>query len=78
MHRGGGEGGKSSNLSGKVMLVLENGVVIRVHANAVGEHVLLMVEKGVSAEIVGEIDVLVHRRGGAVAAADGGGLDAIG
>nr|GMC63419.1 acyl-protein thioesterase 2 [Ipomoea batatas] len=35
MHRGGGEGGKSSNLSGKVMLVLENGVVIRVHANAV-------------------------------------------
>lgn len=44
------------------MLVLEDGVVVSVHADAIGEHLLLVVEKGVGAEVIREVDTLVHRR----------------
>lgn len=43
-----------------MMLVLENGVVIGVHPNAVAKHLLLVVEEAIGAEIVGEINALVH------------------
>lgn len=42
-----------------MVFVLENRVVISVHSNTVGEHFFLVVEKGVCAEIIGEIDSLV-------------------
>ena len=51
------------------MFVVENGVVIRIHANSVAEHLLLVVEEAVCAEIVGEIHALIHGR----AAVDGSG-----
>lgn len=46
----------------EVVLVLKNGVVVSVHANSIGEHLLLVVEKGVGAEVIGKVDALVHRR----------------
>lgn len=51
-----------------MVFILENGVVVGVHSNAVAEHLLLVVEETIGAEIVGEIDALVHdavRGGGA-------------
>lgn len=53
-----------------MVLVLEDGVVVSVHADAIGEHLLLVVEEGVGAKVVREVDALVHRRRGAAAAAD--------
>ena len=44
------------------MLVLEDGVEISVHANAIAKHLFLVVEEGVSAEVLSEVHVLVHRR----------------
>lgn len=52
-----------------MVLVLEDGVVVSVHADAIGEHLLLVVEEGVGAKVVREVDALVHRRRGAAAAA---------
>lgn len=43
-----------------MVLVLENGVVVGVHPNAVAEHLLLVVEEAIGAEIVGEINALVY------------------
>lgn len=51
-----------------MVLVLEDGVVVSVHADAIGEHLLLVVEEGVGAKVVREVDALVHRRRGAAAA----------
>lgn len=48
-------------LAMEVVLILENGVVVSVHANSIGEHLLLVVKKGVGAEVVGEVDAFVHR-----------------
>lgn len=48
-----------------MVLVLEDGVVVSVHADAIGEHLLLVVEEGVGAKVVREVDALVHRRRGA-------------
>lgn len=62
-----------------MVLVLEDGVVVSVHADAIGEHLLLVVEEGVGAEVVREVDALVHRRRGAGAgAAAAAAADAVG
>lgn len=44
----------------EVMPVPKHGIEISVHANAVGEHLFLVVQKGVGAEVVGEIHAFVH------------------
>ncbi|KAG2727679.1 hypothetical protein I3760_01G168800 [Carya illinoinensis] len=49
---------------------LENGVEVSVHADPVREHLLLVVEKGVGAEILGKIHTLVHRSGATIPAHD--------
>ena len=49
----------------EMVLVLEHGVVVGVHADAVGEHLLLVVEVRVCAEVVGEVDTLVNGRSAA-------------
>ncbi|KAH7854027.1 hypothetical protein Vadar_009285 [Vaccinium darrowii] len=41
------------------MFILKNGVEVSVHADSVAEHLFLVVEKGVGAEVVGEIDSLI-------------------
>lgn len=46
-------------LSREVMFVLENSIIVSVHTNTIREHLFLVVEKGVSAEIVSKIDALV-------------------
>lgn len=46
----------------EVVLVLKNSVVVSVHANSIGEHLLLVVKKGVGAEVIGKVDAFVHRR----------------
>lgn len=43
-----------------MVLVLENGIEIGIHPDAVAEHILLVVEKAISAEIVSKISSLVH------------------
>ena len=55
--------------------VAEDGGVVGVHADAVAEHLLLVVEVGVGAEVVGEVHLLVHwaRAGGT----RGGGAGAV-
>lgn len=50
---------KETNLSSEVMLVLKNGMEVSVHANSVTEHLLLVIQKGVSAEILSKIDALI-------------------
>lgn len=45
------------------MLVLKNGIKVSVHANSVTEHLLLVIEKGVSAEILSKIDALIDLQG---------------
>jgi hypothetical protein len=54
--------------------VAENGGVVGVHADAVAEHLLLVVEVTVGAEVVGEVHFLVHR---APAGGAGGGGGAV-
>lgn len=49
------------------MFVYEDGVEVGVHANAIAEHLLLVVEEAVGAEVLREIHPLVHD--GAAAAA---------
>ncbi|KAG7996513.1 hypothetical protein I3843_01G164200 [Carya illinoinensis] len=49
---------------------LENGVEVSVHEDLVREHLLLVVEKGVGAEILGKIHALVHRSGAMIPAHD--------
>lgn len=44
------------------MLVLKNGVEVSVHANAIGKHILLVVEEGIGAEVLSIIDALVDGR----------------
>lgn len=51
--------------------VVENSVVVSIHSHAVGEHLLLVVEETIGAEIVGKIYTLVDGAvcGGAATAA---------
>ncbi|KAG6694432.1 hypothetical protein I3842_09G048300 [Carya illinoinensis] len=49
---------------------LENGVEVSVHADPIKEHLLLVVEKGLGAEILGKIHALVHRSGATIPAHD--------
>ena len=56
-------------LAMEVVLVLENGVVVSVHANSIGELLLLVVEEGVGAEVVGEVNAFLHRGAASVAIA---------
>lgn len=51
---------EGTNFSLEVVLVLEDGVKVRVHADAVGKHLFLMVEERVSAEVVSKVNLLVH------------------
>lgn len=51
------------------MFVPKNGVEVSVHADSIAEHLLLVEEEGVGAEVVGEIDVLIN--GGAAIAGTG-------
>lgn len=44
------------------MLVLEDGVVVSVHADTIREHLLLVVEKSVGTEVLCKIQFLVHHR----------------
>ncbi|KAM1763909.1 hypothetical protein ACFX11_003208 [Malus domestica] len=48
-------------LAMEVVLVIENSVVVSVHAASIEEHLLLVVEEGVGVEVVGEVDTFVHR-----------------
>jgi hypothetical protein len=57
-------------LSLEVMLVLEDGVVVSVHADSVREHLLLVVQKRIGAEILREIHAFVHHRGALLPACD--------
>lgn len=52
------------DLSLEMVLVLEDGIEVGVHADTVGEHLLLVVQVRVRAEVVGEVDVLVHNGAG--------------
>lgn len=49
-----------------MVLVLEDGVEISVHANSVREHLLLVIKKGVGAKILSEIHILVDHGGTAI------------
>ena len=53
---------KIAYLSFEVMLVLEDGVVVSVHADTIREHLLLVVEKSVGTEVLCKIQFLVHHR----------------
>ena len=44
------------------MLVLEDGVVVSVHADTIREHLLLVVKKSVGTEVLCKIQFLVHHR----------------
>lgn len=59
-----------TNLVFEVVFVFKNGIEVSVHANTVGEHLLLVVEEGVGAEVLGIVDVFVDS-GAASAATDG-------
>lgn len=52
--------------------VAEDGGVIGVHADAVAEHLFLVIKVAVGAEIVGEVHLLVHRARAGGAAGGGG------
>lgn len=62
--------------------VAEDGGVVGVHADAVAEHLLLVVEVAIGAEVVGEVHLFVHRAcaggagGGAVREGRHGGVEA--
>lgn len=43
----------------EVVFVLKNGIIISVHADSIGKHLFLVIEKGIGAEILSEINVLV-------------------
>lgn len=51
-----------------MMFVLENSIVVSIHTNTIREHLFLVIEKSVSAEIVSIIDALVYvvDRGGGI------------
>lgn len=40
--------------------VFENGIVVGVHAHAIGEHLLLVVQEGVCAKVIGEVGAFVR------------------
>ena len=61
----GDDGERAVYLSAEMVLVLEDGVVVGIHTNSIGKHLLLVIEKTVSAEIVGEVDALVNDSGAA-------------
>lgn len=42
-----------------MVFVLKNGVVVGVHADSVGEHLLLVVEESISTEVISEIHTFV-------------------
>ncbi|KAB2632958.1 protein arginine N-methyltransferase PRMT10-like [Pyrus ussuriensis x Pyrus communis] len=56
-------------LAMEVVLVLENGVVVSVHADSIGELLLLVVAKGIGADVVGEVDAFLHQGAANVAIA---------
>lgn len=43
--------------------ILENGVVVSVHAHSIGQHLLLVVQERVGTEVIGEVGALVHLPG---------------
>lgn len=47
-----------------MMFVLKNGVEVGVHADSIGEHLLLVVEESISTEILSEIHSFVYSGGG--------------
>lgn len=51
--------------------VLKNSIEVSVHANPIGEHLLLVVEERVGAEVLCIVNVFVDGGGGASAAGDG-------
>jgi hypothetical protein len=53
--------------------VAEDSGVVGVHANAVAEHLLLVKEVGIGAEVVCKVHFLVHNGGAGGAAAGSGG-----
>ncbi|KAM1164332.1 hypothetical protein ACFX13_024506 [Malus domestica] len=53
----------------EVVLVLENGVVVNVYVDSIRELLLLVVEEGVGAKVVGEVDAFLHRGTASVAIA---------
>lgn len=57
--------------------VAEDGGVVGVHADTVAEHLLLVVEVGVGAEVVGEVHLLVHRARAGGTRGGGGGAGAV-
>ncbi|KAB2635944.1 protein arginine N-methyltransferase PRMT10-like [Pyrus ussuriensis x Pyrus communis] len=48
-------------LAMEVVLVLENGVVVSVHADSIGKLLLLVVVEGIGAEVVGEVDAFLQQ-----------------
>jgi len=44
-----------------VVFVLKDGVEVSVHANTIGEHLLLVVEEGIGAEVIGVVNVFGDR-----------------
>lgn len=48
------------------MLVLEDRVVVSVHTDTIRKHLLLVIEKGIGAEILRKIHLLVHRRSSSI------------
>lgn len=51
------------------MLVLKDGIEVSVHANSVAEHLLLVIEEGVGAEILSKIDALIDLKAAIAAGA---------
>ncbi|KAB2607394.1 protein arginine N-methyltransferase PRMT10-like [Pyrus ussuriensis x Pyrus communis] len=56
-------------LAMEVVLVLENGIVVNVHADSIGKLLLLVVVEGIGAEVVGEVDAFLHQGATSVAIA---------
>jgi hypothetical protein len=54
---------RNADLALEMPGVSEDGVVVGVHTHAIRQHLLLVVEEGVSAEVVGEVGRLVRLPG---------------
>jgi len=44
-----------------VFFVVEDGVEVSVHANTIGEHLLLVIEESIGAEVIGVVNVFGNR-----------------
>lgn len=60
---------EKADLAIEVVFVLENGIEVSVHANPIGEHLLLVVKERIGAEVLRIVNVLVN---GGAAATNGG------